>query len=99
MYTSITTNELFKLLKQSEINLIDVREPYEYNLGHINRATNIPTNEILSNFAKLLNQDEQYYIICQSGGRSAYVCEILNSQGYQVINILGGNSSLANQIK
>ncbi len=98
MYTNVTTKQLSEMLQKENLNLIDVRENYEYNYGHVEGAKNIPTNEMVANFSRYLKQNEKYYIICQSGGRSAAVCQYLSARGYQVINILGGTSSWAYQL-
>jgi len=93
MEKDITTSKLYKIINESKVNLIDVREAYEYHNGHVNGSTNIPTNEIATNYSKYMNKEEQYYIICASGGRSAFVCQHLGSKGYKVINVQGGMSS------
>lgn len=80
-------NEIYKSNKK--INIIDVREDFEYAMGHIPGAQSKP----LSSFSVDLDKDEKYYIICQSGGRSAMVCQMLEQAGYEVVNVNGGMSS------
>lgn len=79
--------------KLGKINLIDIRENYEYNNGHVPTAKNIPMDEILSNPEKYINKSDEYHIICQSGARSSRTCKRLSSHGYKVINVLGGTGS------
>lgn len=98
MIENITTSQLAKLKQNTSINLIDVREPFEYQYGHIEGAINIPTNEIASNYTKHLNKNEAYYFICQSGSRSNSVCHYLGNLGYNVINVLGGTSFWSYQL-
>lgn len=76
-----------------EIDLIDIRDEYEYKSGHIPTAKNIPMGELLNNSEAYLEQDKEYYIVCQSGGRSSIACADLSSKGYKVINVSGGTSS------
>lgn len=71
-------------------NIIDVREPYEYNEIHIEGVKNIPMNGLMIAPENHLNKDEEYIIVCQSGGRSMMVCTNLEQQGYKVINAEGG---------
>lgn len=94
---SINVNELKDLL--GRINLIDIREPYEYKNGHLPTAKNIPMSKILSEPDKYLNKDKKYYIICQSGGRSASTSKKLKGMGFDIVNVSGGTSSYAEVLK
>ncbi len=91
--TSITVEELKKRLDSGEkINLIDVREPaeyQEYNLG----GELIPLGKISSMMLDDLEdrKNEELIIHCKMGGRSAQACMILESAGYtNVVNVTGG---------
>lgn len=75
------------------IDLIDIREPYEYRSGTLKTAVNIPMRTLLSNPEKHLMQDKPYYIICQSGGRSQSAVTMLTKSGYDVTNVAGGVGS------
>jgi rhodanese-related sulfurtransferase len=87
----IHVNDLDRLL--GKIELIDIREPYEYKSGSIQTAKNIPMGILLDNPEKYLMKNKTYYIICQSGGRSGRATKILKQQGYQVVNVAGGVGS------
>lgn len=88
----ITVEQLKELIESdNQINLIDVREEYEYeddNLG----ATLIPLGEIpdrMEEFEALKGQD--IYIHCRSGARSGKAKQYLISQGFEKVhNVLGG---------
>lgn len=73
-----------------EYNIIDIRDSYSYNLGHVFNARNIPMNELLNNVNKYLNNDLVYYIYCTSGVRSKKTCELLSILGYKVVNVIDG---------
>ncbi len=88
-YPSVSVSDLQRLLS-SKINLVDVREVYEYQSGHIRGAKNIPMGNLIRHAERLLKKDEAYYMICQSGSRSGRTCDILAKQGYQVINVSAG---------
>jgi rhodanese-related sulfurtransferase len=90
---SMHVNDIDPLI--GSINLIDIREPYEFRSGSIKTAKNIPMGELLSNPDKYLDQDKQYYIVCQSGGRSQSACRMLARAGYDVTNVAGGVGSYA----
>ena len=75
--------------------LIDIREPYEFAGGSIKTAKNIPMGELLSAPENYITKDKTYYIVCQSGGRSAQAASVLAKQGYDVVNVSGGVGSYA----
>lgn len=75
------------------VDLIDIREPYEYQGGTLKTAKNIPMGTLLEKPDKYLMKDKTYYIMCQSGGRSGRTTKILAKQGFQVINVAGGMGS------
>jgi rhodanese-related sulfurtransferase len=85
---SVKVNDLGELL--GKIDLIDVREPYEYKSGHLPTAKNIPMDEVIAKAEKLLDKSKEYHIICQSGGRSSRVCSTLKGKGFNVVNVAGG---------
>lgn len=90
-FNSISVHDLDDILKN--INLIDIREGYEYRNGHIPTAKNVPMTELLSQPEKYLDKLKEYHIICESGGRSSRACEELSLKGYKVINVFGGTGS------
>ena len=75
------------------LNIIDIRDSYLFNIGSIPYSINIPMNFILINPDNYLNKNKEYYIYCNQGINSKKTCEILNAQGYNVINIIGGYNS------
>lgn len=87
----INVNDIDNML--GEINLIDIREPYETTMKALSTSENIPMAELLGSPTEHLNKEDTYYIICQSGGRSAMACNMLEDLGYDVINVSGGTGS------
>lgn len=73
-----------------KINLIDIREGYEFQSGSIRSAKNIPMGELLSQPERYLKKDSKYYIMCQSGMRSGRSVNALKKAGYDVVNVRGG---------
>ena len=88
---AIHVNEMDNLL--GKVNLIDIREPYEYARGSLKTAKNIPMGTLLTNPERYLVKDKKYYIMCQSGGRSSRTTRELSKQGFDVINVAGGMGS------
>ena len=77
----------------SNIKLIDIREPYETKSGSIKGAKKIPMGTLMGNPQQYLSKNDEYYIMCQSGMRSARTSLALSKLGYNVINVAGGFGS------
>lgn len=85
-------DELLKLYdnKPQEVELIDVREPEEYEAGHIPGIKLIPMGEIPEQMEKL-DKNKEYVFVCRSGRRSHEVCKFLQAHGFaRVFNFDGG---------
>lgn len=85
---SINVNDLNEEL--GKISLIDIRETFEYIKGHIPTSENIPMEDILNDTDEYLDKSKKYFIVCHSGGRSARLCRLLDMQGYDVVDVVGG---------
>ena len=81
--------ELKKMLKNNEVVLVDVREPYEIEICNVKGSLFIPMNEIPQNIEQL-DKEKRYAVMCHSGVRSLYVSNYLNSLGYSTLNVTGG---------
>ena len=69
---------------------IDVREPAEWQKGHIAGATLVPLNSLLMSPQKYLNADNIIFY-CAQGIRSAVACEIAAAIGLtRIYNLEGG---------
>jgi rhodanese-related sulfurtransferase len=69
--------------------LIDVREPNEFDGGHILGARNIPLSQMRNRLIEI-RKDKPVYLYCQSGARSTRAAMMLNKKGYQDLNVLQG---------
>ncbi|KQL52551.1 rhodanese [Heyndrickxia shackletonii] len=86
----ITPREVEKLLEEGKkLNIIDVREVDEVVAGKIPSAVNIPLGFIELRMDEL-NKDTEYIMVCRSGGRSGRAAQLLESEGFQVVNMTGG---------
>ena len=87
--TNVEANDIENLLKNKEF-LLDVREEYEYQDGHIKGAINLPLREILEK-KDTLPKDKDIYVYCRSGHRSADAVNFLKSLGFEKVhNVDGG---------
>lgn len=98
MFKNIKMSELENLMKSSKIQVIDCREDYEYEEGHIPGAILMPTSNFLAHM-NLINKEKEYYVVCLTGARSQMVTKYLSNQGYQVTNVLGGMISYQGEIE
>ena len=92
MFSSIGVDEFYQKSKTESLTIVDVREADEFERGHIPSAKALPLSGLEQHIDQL-NKDEKYYVICQSGGRSAMACDFLSSEGYKVVNVMGGMSA------
>ena len=87
--TDVEASDIEKLVKNKEF-LLDVREEYEYQDGHIKGAINLPLREILEK-KDTLPKDKDIYVYCRSGHRSADAVNFLKSLGFEKVhNVDGG---------
>ena len=83
--TEISTAELHNTV------LVDVRTPEEYDLGHLDDAININWHDPdFSDQVRALGKGKTIYVYCKKGGRSARAARLLNSLGYDVVDLQGG---------
>ena len=72
-----------------EVQLIDVREPDEWEAGRIEGARHIPLGEI-GNRLDEIDRSRPVVAVCRSGGRSGKVVDALRAHGYDAENLVGG---------
>lgn len=77
-----------KLVKGDAI-LLDVRTEAEWNKEHAVGAVHIPVDNVASNFKSKLNPELPVYIYCGSGKRASVAKTILETSGFDAINIGG----------
>jgi rhodanese-related sulfurtransferase len=71
--------------------LVDVRSSQEFAEGHVPGAVNIPMDQIGQRFGELdAFADNEIWVICALGGRSAKVSGQLVELGFKPVNVDGG---------
>ena len=92
----ISLAETKVLLKDEEVQLIDLRNATEYNAGHIAQAENIFVGTLTDNLDKI-SKDKKVIIHCQSGDRSTIGYSILVKNGFKnVFNFSGSINEWVN---
>jgi len=70
--------------------LLDVREPWEFDLARIDGSRLIPMSELGERFTEL-DPGTETVVICHHGTRSSYVAQALQGAGFEkVLNLEGG---------
>ncbi len=72
-----------------EIELIDVRESYEREAGHIADTRHVRFAQ-LSEQAETVDRERRVVFYCRSGGRSAVATQAFRASGYDAYNMSGG---------
>jgi phage shock protein E len=70
--------------------LIDVREPEEYEASHADNAINIPLGNILNSDYSRIDTSRPIYLYCRSGNRAGQAKIALEQAGYKNVTNLGG---------
>lgn len=69
--------------------LLDVREDYEWDAGHVAGAVHIPLGQVAER-ADELPGSRQVVVVCRSGVRSAQAAAFLTASGVDAVNLAGG---------
>jgi molybdopterin/thiamine biosynthesis adenylyltransferase/rhodanese-related sulfurtransferase len=95
----ITPKELQQRLAQgNHIRIIDVREPHEWEISHIEGAQLIPLGSLAEHMNELDSADE-IVLQCKTGGRSARALDLLRTAGFRKLkNLKGGINAWAREV-
>jgi rhodanese-related sulfurtransferase len=89
MASDYTPQQVRDLLADGEIQLIDVRQPDEYDAGRIAGGRLIELSE-LNAHADSIDRSRPVVFYCRSGGRSAMATEAFAQAGFDAHNMTGG---------
>jgi adenylyltransferase/sulfurtransferase len=95
----VTVQELQSMMKRKQnYFLLDVREPFEWDIARLPGATLIPLGELPQRLSEL-PRDKKLVVHCKSGGRSAKAVGLLRDAGFEdVWNVSGGINAWSQQI-
>ncbi|MCM3738753.1 rhodanese-like domain-containing protein [Oceanobacillus luteolus] len=98
MYLSVLTQDQW-IEGYRKAQLIDVREPQEFDAGHILGARNIPVTQLKQRLIEI-RKDKPVYLYCQKSSRSARAAQILHKNGYkELYQLKGGFKNWTGKIK
>jgi rhodanese-related sulfurtransferase len=81
--------EVASLHERGEIQLVDVREPYEYEAGRIEGARHVEMAR-LTEEAGSFDKERPLVFYCRVGSRSAVVSQAFRASGFKAYNMSGG---------
>ena len=100
MNYEIAPEELKSLLDaNSDVVVLDCREPWEFETAKIESSRHIPMNDIPARFQQELDPEKHTVVVCHHGVRSMNVTMWLRQQGFEKVQSLqGGIDRWARQI-
>ena len=96
----VSVQEMKKALDDPKlgIKVIDVREPDEYQIAHVDGVPLFPLSTLPQKFTEL-DPNQQYYIHCKSGVRSMKALKFLQEQGFKYVkSVKGGISAWSDDV-
>ena len=92
-FSRISVDDAKGMMSDGGVAVIDVREPHEYNAGHVPNAKLIPVAKVFARKDEL-PRDKDVIFICQVGQRSALACEMAAAAGLtRLFNLEGGTEA------
>ncbi len=84
----ITTKQLEKLIseKKEKLEIIDVREPQEYQIVRLANSKLIPMDEVIGRKAEI-DWKKDVVLVCRSGSRSGIIADMLDDGEKTVLNL------------
>jgi len=76
--------------------VLDVRNPDEYDEGHVSRAVLIPLPELGRRRGEIPEGDP-VYVICAAGARSLQAAKAMVQAGYKAVSVAGGTKGWIEQ--
>jgi sulfur-carrier protein adenylyltransferase/sulfurtransferase len=80
------------------VKVLDVREPDEYEIAHVEGVPLLPMSQLQERFTEL-DPNQQYYIHCHAGVRSMRALHFLRQQGFKYLkSVKGGIAAWSDEI-
>lgn len=78
------------MIESKNAQIVDVREPMEYAMGHVNGAKNIPLSSLPARVSYFKSSDQPFVLYCASGNRSGQATQFLKAHGLTAVYNAGG---------
>lgn len=92
MIQTISPRDADELIKSGEVDVVDVREPREWSVGHVPHARLVPLDQLRADPQRALPRDRVVFV-CAKGARSLTAAKLAERLGFnQLYNLDGGTS-------
>ena len=88
----ISIDDLVAARAGGPVPLVDVRQPEEYEAGHVPGAKLIPLADVVARVGEL-PEEGPVYVICQTGSRSQRAADYFRNLGIEAYNVAGGTKA------
>jgi rhodanese-related sulfurtransferase len=85
----VQPDEVAELQRRGGVQVIDVREDYEWDAGRIPGARHVPLSAVAAE-AGSIDRETPVVFVCRVGGRSAMAAQAFRRAGYDAYNLDGG---------
>ena len=93
LFKDLKLEDVRKLMDEGDYDIVDVREDWEWNKGHVPGARHVVLNSLLANPAAAKFRDKTIFV-CLSGERSSVASEMAVALGIKdVVNFRGGTKA------
>ena len=92
-FQELKLDDVRKLMDEGSYDIVDVREDWEWNKGHVPGARHVVLSAVLSNPTAQKFRDKTIFV-CLSGDRSSVASEMAVALGVkEVVNFRGGTKA------
>ncbi len=88
-FENIDINRAEVFLNHPDCLFIDLREPDEFDAGHLPGAIRVPFEALLTGRI-VPDEKKKIFVYCDTGLRSYEICQTLSQRGYTCVNLMGG---------
>jgi hydroxyacylglutathione hydrolase/adenylyltransferase/sulfurtransferase len=81
--------EAAEMIREGEVQLVDVREDHEVAAGRLASARHIGLSDLAAQ-ADAISREEPVLFYCRTGARSGMAAEAFRRAGYRAFNLSGG---------
>lgn len=86
---SVDVQTVAEIKEREDVVVLDVREQWEYDEGHIPGVVHIPMNDVPARLSEIPT-DQTVIVSCRSGNRSGQVTNFLRDQGFENVHNMDG---------
>jgi len=86
---TVDVNTVARVKDHKDVLVLDVREQWEYDEGHIPGVTLIPMGEVPARLSEIPT-DKEVIVTCRTGNRSGQVTDFLRQNGFDNVHNMSG---------